>query len=104
MKKIIALATVVIVSFSAQSSICGVGACKVTFAGIHNADKPVLLLEDKAPMHKSSMNRLFDDVNSPTRRIRTEVKNSPRSNAGPASKLPDAWGGYPYKRLAVYAV
>nr|QTX14789.1 hypothetical protein [Klebsiella pneumoniae] len=39
MKKLIAVAAVVVVSFAAQSSVCGPVACKVTFVDVDGSQK-----------------------------------------------------------------
>lgn len=78
MKKLIAIAAVVIVSFSAQSSICGQGACKVTFVDVDvdGTEKPIMLLDDAMSSQQSSMGRLFNDENNHGPKIQTELKSS----------------------------
>ncbi len=52
MKKLIAVAAVVVVSFAAQSSVCGPVACKVTFVDVDGSQKPIMLLDDKVSTRK----------------------------------------------------
>ncbi|MDY2053910.1 hypothetical protein RKG27_27465 [Klebsiella pneumoniae] len=76
MKKLIAVAAVVVVSFAAQSSVCGPVACKVTFVDVDGSQKPIMLLDDKVSTRKSSMNRVFDDVYSHGRKVQTDLKST----------------------------
>jgi hypothetical protein len=76
MKKLMAVAAVAVVSFAAQSSICGPIACKVTFVDVDGTQKPIMLLDDGATSQKSAMNRVFDDVNSHGQKVQTELKSS----------------------------
>ncbi|MEX7665874.1 hypothetical protein AB7B73_26545 [Klebsiella pneumoniae] len=84
MKKLIAVAAVVVVSFAAQSSVCGPVACKVTFVDVDGSQKPIMLLDDKVSTRKSSMNRVFDDVYSHGRKVQTDLKSTT-----PAAGHPD---------------
>jgi hypothetical protein len=47
MKKFMAIAAVVVVSFSAQSSFCDQSGCKVTFVDVDvdGTEKPIMLLD-----------------------------------------------------------
>ncbi|AOO59841.1 hypothetical protein AN237_25120 (plasmid) [Raoultella ornithinolytica] len=78
MKKFMAIAAVVVVSFSAQSSFCGQSGCKVTFVDVDvdGTEKPIMLLEAAGTPTKSSMGRVFDDVNTTGKKIQTEMNSS----------------------------
>ncbi|HHT5706095.1 TPA: hypothetical protein ACTZGK_004029 [Raoultella planticola] len=78
MNKFMAIAAVVVVSFSAQSSLCGQSGCKVTFVDVDvdGTEKPIMLLDAAEAPSKSSMGRVFDDVNTTGKKIQTELKSS----------------------------
>ena len=76
MKKLMAVAAIVVVSFAAQSNVCGPVACKVTFVDVDGTQKPIMLLDDKVSTRKSSMNRVFDDVYSRGRKVQTDLKSN----------------------------
>lgn len=78
MKKFMAIAAVVVVSFSAQSSFCDQSGCKVTFVDVDvdGTEKPIMLLDAAGTPTKSSMGRVFDDVNTTGKKIQTEMNSS----------------------------
>lgn len=78
MNKFLAIAAVVVVSFSAQSSLCGQSDCKVTFVDVDvdGTEKPIMLLDAAEAPSKSSMGRVFDDVNTTGKKIQTELNSS----------------------------
>jgi len=78
MKKFMAIAAVVVASFSAQSSFCGQSGCKVTFVDVDvdGTEKPIMLLDAAGTPTKSSMGRVFDDVNTTGKKIQTEMNSS----------------------------
>ncbi|MHD0409303.1 hypothetical protein ACY15C_25050 [Klebsiella pneumoniae] len=85
MKKLIAVAAVVVVSFAAQS---GPVACKVTFVDVDGSQKPIMLLDDKVSTRKSSMNRVFDDVYSHGRKVQTDLKSTTPAAGHPDKSSP----------------
>lgn len=76
MKNLIAVAAVVVVSFAAQSSICGSFACKISYVEVDGTQKPIMLLDDAVSSQKSSMSRVFDDVNLLGQKVQTKLKSS----------------------------
>ena len=83
MKKFMAIAAVVVVSFSAQSSFCDQSGCKVTFVDVDvdGTEKPIMLLDAAGTPTKSSMGRVFDDVNTTGKKIQTEMNSSVSASA-----------------------
>ncbi|UYB60081.1 hypothetical protein N6B35_29725 (plasmid) [Klebsiella michiganensis] len=89
MKKFMAIAAVVVVSFSAQSSFCGQSGCKVTFVDVDvdGTENPIMLLDTAGTPSKSSMGRVFDDVNTTGKKIQTELKSSVSGHSDKSSSV-----------------